>query len=330
MGLYVMGFLFIFMSSLVGFLLARQLVISSLVGVICGFLSGLALLLVLLGARKISFKSLGRILLGLLIGLVVGGALSYGLSLFIPREEIFLMVAMFIIAISGSLGIIFAAKREEIASFIGYHIISHMMGTHAHYKILDTSTIIDGRIADIIETGFLEGRLIVPQFVLGELQQVADSPDPLKRNRGRRGLDILNRIQKSKNVRIKFHERDFPEIRGVDGKIVKLASLLRSRVLTNDYNLNKVAELQGIKVLNINDLANAVKPIVLPGEVMNVKVIKDGKEYGQGVGYLDDGTMVVVESGRNYIGESIEVLVTSILQTSAGRMIFTRPKGGEE
>jgi len=330
MGLYLIGFLFIFMSSLVGFLLARQLDVSTLVGVTCGFLGAILLLLVVLGARRISFKNLGRIILGLLVGLVIGGAISYGVSFLIPREEIILVVAMFIIALSGSLGILIAAKQQEIASFIGSYIIPHMIGGQTRYKILDTSAIIDGRIADIIETGFMEGTIIIPHFVLRELQQVADSSDPLKRNRGRRGLDILNRIQKSERVKVKFHDKDFPGIRGVDGKLIKLASLLRGKVITNDYNLNKVAELQGITVLNINDLANAVKPIVLPGEVMNIRIIKDGKEYGQGIGYLDDGTMVVVENGRNFIGQSIDVLVTSILQTAAGRMIFTRPKGEEE
>ncbi|MGG4033486.1 PIN/TRAM domain-containing protein [Paenibacillus cisolokensis] len=194
------------------------------------------------------------------------------------------------------------------------------------HKILDTSVIIDGRIADICKTGFIEGTLVIPEFVLEELQHIADSSDLLKRNRGRRGLDILNKIQKELDVKVLIYEGDFEEIGEVDSKLVKLAKALRGKVVTNDFNLNKVCELQGVSVLNINDLANAVKPVVLPGEEIVVQVIKDGKEHGQGVAYLDDGTMIVVEGGRDYIGTTMEVLVTSVLQTSAGRMIFAKPK----
>jgi uncharacterized protein YacL len=193
-------------------------------------------------------------------------------------------------------------------------------------KILDTSVIIDGRIADICQTGFLEGTLVIPQFVLEELQHIADSSDVLKRNRGRRGLDILNKVQKELAVKVEIYEGDFEEISEVDSKLVKLAKLVSGIVVTNDFNLNKVCELQGVSVLNINDLANAVKPIVLPGEELKVQVIKDGKEHNQGVGYLDDGTMIVVEEGRGHIGKTIDVVVTSVLQTSAGRMIFAKPK----
>ncbi|OBZ15602.1 twitching motility protein PilT [Bacillus sp. FJAT-27264] len=194
------------------------------------------------------------------------------------------------------------------------------------HKILDTSVIIDGRIADICKTGFIEGTIVIPEFVLEELQHIADSSDLLKRNRGRRGLDILNKIQKELDVKVLIYEGDFEEISEVDSKLVKLAKVLRGKVVTNDFNLNKVCELQGVSVLNINDLANAVKPVVLPGEEIIVQVIKDGKEHGQGVAYLDDGTMIVVEGGREYIGTTMEVLVTSVLQTSAGRMIFAKPK----
>jgi uncharacterized protein YacL len=194
------------------------------------------------------------------------------------------------------------------------------------WKILDTSVIIDGRIADICQTGFLEGTIIIPQFVLEELQHIADSSDVLKRNRGRRGLDILNRIQKELAIKVDIYEGDFEEIQEVDSKLVKLAKLTGGVVVTNDFNLNKVCELQGVSVLNINDLANAVKPVVLPGEELNIQVIKDGKEHNQGIAYLDDGTMIVVEEGRDYIGKRIDVLVTSVLQTSAGRMIFAKPK----
>ncbi|MFO1442043.1 PIN/TRAM domain-containing protein [Bacillus sp. Bva_UNVM-123] len=193
-------------------------------------------------------------------------------------------------------------------------------------KLLDTSVIIDGRIADICQTGFLEGTIVIPQFVLEELQHIADSSDVLKRNRGRRGLDILNRIQKELAINVEIYEGDFEEIQEVDSKLVKLAKVTNGIVVTNDFNLNKVCEFQGVSVLNINDLANAVKPVVLPGEEMKVQVIKDGKEQNQGIAYLDDGTMIVVEEGRDYIGKYIDVLVTSVLQTSAGRMIFAKPK----
>ncbi|WP_213974071.1 PIN/TRAM domain-containing protein [Tepidanaerobacter acetatoxydans] len=193
-------------------------------------------------------------------------------------------------------------------------------------KILDTSVIIDGRIADICRTGFIEGTLVIPGFVLEELRHIADSSDGLKRNRGRRGLDILNRIQKELDIEVEIYEGDFEDIAEVDSKLVKLAQVLEGCIITNDFNLNKVAEFQKVKVLNINELANAVKPVVLPGEEMMVQVIKDGKEMGQGVAYLDDGTMIVVDGGKKYIGDTIEVVVTSVLQTAAGRMIFAKPK----
>lgn len=197
---------------------------------------------------------------------------------------------------------------------------------YEEHKILDTSVIIDGRIADICKTGFIEGTLVIPEFVLEELQHIADSSDLLKRNRGRRGLDILNKIQKELDVKVMIYEEAVEEAGEVDSKLVKLAKAMRGKVVTNDFNLNKVCELQGVSVLNINDLANAVKPVVLPGEEIVVQVIKDGKEHGQGVAYLDDGTMIVVEGGRDFIGTTMEVLVTSVLQTSAGRMIFAKPK----
>lgn len=199
-----------------------------------------------------------------------------------------------------------------------------------NYKILDTSVIIDGRIADIVKTGFIEGILLIPGFVLEELRHIADSSDLLKRNRGRRGLDILNQISKETAIKVHIHEQDFEDINEVDSKLVRLGQVLGSPLLTNDYNLNKVAELQGVKVLNINELANALKPIVLPGEEMLVQVMKEGKEPGQGVAYLDDGTMIVVDTGRRFMGQNVTVLVTSVLQTAAGRMIFAKPKSVPE
>jgi len=196
-------------------------------------------------------------------------------------------------------------------------------------KVLDTSVIIDGRIADICETGFVDGTLIVPQFVLRELQQVADSADAMKRNRGKRGFDVLQRLQRNPKVTVKIDDLDFPQIGEVDRKLIEVAKLLGGKVLTNDYNLNKLSELSGVPVLNINELANSLKPVVLPGELMQVRVLKEGKEAGQGVGYLDDGTMVVVDHGKKYLGQIVDVMVTSVLQTTAGRMIFTRLREDE-
>jgi uncharacterized protein YacL len=190
------------------------------------------------------------------------------------------------------------------------------------HKILDTSVIIDGRIADIAETGFLDGVIVIPQFVLRELQLVADSADSMKRNRGRRGLDILQRIQKIATLQIQIVEDDFPAVREVDLKLIELAKVYEGKIVTNDFNLNKVAQLQGVAVLNINELANSLKPIVLPGEIMKVFILKEGKEYNQGVAYLDDGTMVVVDNARKMIGKNIDISVTSVLQTTAGKMIF--------
>jgi uncharacterized protein YacL len=193
-------------------------------------------------------------------------------------------------------------------------------------KILDTSVIIDGRIFDICKTGFIEGPIVIPSFVLEELRHIADSSDNLKRARGRRGLDILNQIQKELPIAVEISERDFTNIAEVDSKLLKLAQVLSGKVITNDFNLNKVAEFQGVPVLNINELANAVKPVVIPGEEMQLTIIKDGKESGQGIAYLDDGTMIVIEGGKKHVGEHVEVLVTSVLQTAAGRMIFGKIK----
>jgi len=197
-------------------------------------------------------------------------------------------------------------------------------GPQRHYKILDTSVIIDGRIADLCETGFIDGAMVIPQFVLKELQLVADSSDSMKRNRGRRGLDILQKIQKMAGVEVVISDVDFPEVKEVDLKLIELARNLSGKIVTNDFNLNKVAQLRGVAVLNINELANALKPVVLPGEVMKVFILKEGKEYNQGVAYLDDGTMVVVDNARKMISKTIDIVVTSVLQTTAGKMIFGR------
>ncbi len=268
---------------------------------------------------------------GLIIGLIIAYLLSqpfYRLN--IPYLGVIISIILYLIF--GYLGIkVPTRKKEDFSSAFG----SMKKGSGKDKlknnckscpKVLDTSVIIDGRIADICKTGFIEGPLVIPEFVLQELQHIADSSDSLKRNRGRRGLDILNKIQKELDIEVIIHDKKFEDVKEVDTKLLKLTQLLKGKIITNDYNLNKVAEVQGIDVLNINELANAVKPVVLPGEEMVVQVIKDGKEVGQGLAYLDDGTMIVVEGGKKHIGETIDVLVTSVLQTSAGRMIFAKPK----
>ncbi|TWH47003.1 PIN/TRAM domain-containing protein [Sporomusa sp. KB1] len=275
--------------------------------------------------------------LGLATGLIISNLLG---SAFLPIPIVGKYIPLVLSVILGYLGVNVAIrKREEILNMFSNlpalpwlnrdgkeRVRETKDASVCQAKILDTSVIIDGRIADICKSGFIEGALIIPTFVLEELQHIADSSDLLKRNRGRRGLDILNRMQKEFALNVQIENQDFEDIAEVDSKLIKLGQLLQAKVITNDYNLNKVAELQGVSVLNINELSNAVKPVVLPGEEMVVHVVKDGKEFGQGVAYLDDGTMIVVDGGKRHIGETVGVLVTSVLQTAAGRMIFAKPK----
>ncbi|HLR02474.1 MAG TPA: PIN/TRAM domain-containing protein [Virgibacillus sp.] len=272
------------------------------------------------------------------LGLIIGLVIAYLINITIQDIDIRFVsqiIPLFITILLGYFGFqVGFRRREEFVNLLNRKEKDKRKSIEPEAKsevaptpkILDTSVIIDGRVADICQTSFLEGTIVIPQFVLGELQHIADSSDALKRNRGRRGLDVLNRIQKELPVPVEIYEGDFEDIPEVDSKLIKLAKVMNGVVVTNDFNLNKVCDLQGVKVLNINDLANAVKPVVLPGEELSVQVIKDGKEQNQGIAYLDDGTMIVVEEGRDYIGKTIEVLITSVLQTSAGRMIFAKPK----
>lgn len=270
---------------------------------------------------------------GAIIALIISSMIGSILTAIIPNKVGTLIYACLNI-IAAILGADIAVKKkDEILDIFGS--IKKVSSSKekknknmnkATSKVLDTSVIIDGRIFDLCQTGFIEGTLIIPHFVLDELRHISDSSDSLKRNRGRRGLDILNKIQKELNVEVEITEKDFPNIAEVDSKLLKLAQTLNGKVITNDYNLNKVAEFQGVPVLNINELANAIKSVVLPGEEMLIQIIKDGKESGQGLSYLEDGTMIVVEGGRKYIGQNIEVIVTSVLQTPAGRMIFAKKK----
>lgn len=276
---------------------------------------------------------------GLAIGLIIANLLG---SAFSPIPIVGSYIPIVLNIVLGYMGIhIMIRKRKELIELLAALPKMREKGKEKEkdaleeserkrYKLLDTSVIIDGRIADICKSGFLEGTILLPVFILEELQHIADSSDLLKRNRGRRGLDVLNRIQKELGVYVQIDNRDFDDITEVDSKLVKLAQVVKGKIVTNDYNLNKVAELQGVPVLNINELSNAIKPVVIPGENMVVNVVKDGKEFGQGVAYLDDGTMIVVEGGKKHIGDTIEVLVTSVLQTAAGRMIFAKPKAMEK
>jgi uncharacterized protein YacL len=263
-------------------------------------------------------------LIGGTIGLAIARAIGLGLFWANSGDSRVEFLHSFILIALPYLGLLMGAKHGDFLEPSRLISIFTAKNAGRRYKILDTSVIIDGRIADICETGFVDGTLVVPQFVLKELQLVADSADALKRNRGRRGLDILQKIQKMAGVSVQISDVDFPEVREVDLKLIELARTIRGKIVTNDFNLNKVAHLRGVEVLNVNELANALKPIVLPGEVMTVFILKEGKEHNQGIAYLDDGTMVVVDNARKLIGKTIDVAVTSVLQTTAGKMIFGR------
>jgi uncharacterized protein YacL len=302
--------------------------VTSLSGLLLGALCGVMVALLQRRFRQVSLKVIIAGVIGSVAGLGLVGIflLAIGsLLIFLPAH---IAMALRIMAALGAayLGAAIAIEKGREFSMANLVRLLREEPRTKSYKILDTSVIIDGRIADICETGFVEGTLLIPQFVLRELQHIADSSDPLKRNRGRRGLDILQKIQKKIDVHVEISDMEFPEIRDVDAKLVAMAKAYNAKVVTNDFNLNKVASLHGVGVLNINELTNALKPVVLPGEDMRVYVLKEGKEYNQGVAYLDDGTMVVVDNGRRYIGQTIEVCVTTVLQTTAGRMIFSRLK----
>ncbi|MDA8173251.1 MAG: TRAM domain-containing protein [Nitrospiraceae bacterium] len=295
--------------------------LGGIIGLVLGFITFIVEALL----RRISLGTIIGGLIGLFLGLLFARLLLLPVLGILPANT----REIFIFLLSGLLGwggFFLGLKRGKNLTIPGLFRIFRGEVQEQNLKILDTSVIIDGRIAEICESGFIEGAFIAPQFILHELQHIADSPDPLKRARGRRGLDILHRMQKMANITIRIIEEDFPKIKEVDAKLVALGKAMGAKIITNDFNLNKVAELQGISVLNINELANVLKPVVLPGETMSVFIIKEGKESNQGVAYLDDGTMVVVDNGRKLIGKHAEVSVTSVLQTTAGRMIFTKTK----
>ena len=290
-------------------------------------LSGALALFVILAeirVRRLSLKTLIGAALGSVLGIIGASLISLviGRMLLKPSDQTFAQVMVLILM--AYVGLVSGAAKGEYLDLSALGGIFSDRSLRKSYKVLDTSVIIDGRVADICRTGFLEGTLVVPHFVLRELQQIADSADSIKRNRGRRGLDILEKVKSVPGITVQIVEKDYPDVKEVDLKLIELAKELGAKIVTNDFNLNKVSQLRGVDVLNINELANALKPVVLPGETMKVFILKEGKEYNQGVAYLDDGTMVVVDNARRMIGKTIATQVTSVLQTTAGKMIFGR------
>ena len=291
---------------------------------LAGLAVGGAVLLAEMRIRRMSLKRLIGAAIGALVGVIAASLLSWAVASANPNHSPTLQFFQLGLLLWATyIGLSVGANKGDLLELSA---LGGILGGESHArkasKILDTSVIIDGRIADIADTGFLDSLLVIPQFVLRELQLVADSSDSMKRNRGRRGLDVLQRIQKMPHLQVQIVEDDFPAVREVDMKLIELAKLYEAKIVTNDFNLNKVAQLRGVEVLNINELANSLKPIVLPGELMRVFILKEGKEFNQGVAYLDDGTMVVVDNAKRMIAKTIEISVTSVLQTTAGKMIF--------
>ena len=328
----ILRLLLVLACSVSGYLLASHLPITHTLGIWVkwiGALAGFIFALLALSIEKIIKKAPLKVIFGgtfgLFLGLVIAQLLGYAFS-GLQNSTIRISISVILSCVFGYIGLVLGGKKVEEFKWPGWGFFAKGSQKKNGGKILDTSVIIDGRVADICETDFLEGPLIIPQFILQELQHIADSADSLKRARGRRGLDILNRMQKGDTVEVKVVDDDYPDIKEVDAKLIALAREMNAKVVTNDFNLNKVAQLQGVLVLNINQLANALKPMVLPGEVLHLQIMREGKEQGQGVAYLDDGTMVVVENASRHLGQEVEASVTSILQTTAGRMIFSTLK----
>ena len=308
-----------------GYFIIREIFTSTvwgLFGAICGIALGYIILKLEEKLKDIPLKLIFGSLLGVTVSLLIANLFISKLLLALVKDiPITLPIYVLFYFVMGYLGFRIGEKKSQTLDLSKIPLFDKMEGTE-DAKILDTSTIIDGRIADICETGFVEGTFMIPQFVLYEIQHIADHQDTVKRTRGRRGLEVLHRLQKQTFVKVKIVDYDFPKLKDVDTKLIALAKKLNGKIVTNDYNLNKVAELQGIEVLNINQLATALKPAILPGEQMNIRILKEGKEYGQGIGYLDDGTMIVVDEAKKLLGKAVDVVVTSVLQTTSGRMIF--------
>jgi uncharacterized protein YacL len=323
MNLLFVRILFMIGSIIIGFFTLEPIG-KGIPGIFIGAIAGAVIIILEMGMRRVSVKGLSSSVFGLILGLIVAKLVTDAVSLLRIPADTLNIIRVTSILIFCYLGMVLTLRGKDEFNIIIPYVRLRRQDQIEEVTLLDTSVIIDGRIVDICKTKFIEGKIAIPRFVLKELQQIADSTDPIKRQRGRRGLDILHVIQKEIGQDITLHEEDFPEIADVDSKLVKLAKLIEAKILTVDFNLNRVASLQGVKVLNINELANALKSVVFPGEHMQIKLIKEGKEYNQAVGYLDDGTMVVVEDARRFIGQEVKVVVTSVLQTQAGRMIFTK------
>ena len=304
--------------------LSVQLPFGGWISAVIGAIIGCLIVLIDVFFKQYTVRNILAVILGLALGLLTHKLFMMVVAYANFTHDVTRTFAIVSAILFSYLGIITILRGQDEFSLMIPFVHLDSKGPGEEMILLDTSVIIDGRIADIANTHFLSSKLILPRFVLKELQLIADSSDPLKRNRGRRGLDVLNTIQSNPNITVKIHELDFPEFNTVDAKLVKMGQVLQAKVFTNDYNLNKVAELQGVKVLNINDLANALKPVVMPGEEMEIKILKEGKEQEQGVAYLDDGTMVVVDNGKRRLGYTVKVTITSVLQTQAGRMIFAK------
>lgn len=330
LGLWILRIVLFLICGISGYTLTQGISSSPpipFLGLIGGLFLAALTLLIEIGLRKIPLKNLLGSFTGLILGIMAANLLSnVFFSNLYNHQQTTLPLLGVLYGVCGYIGLRIGFKKGEEIHLPGWKLFSKNAPQSENAKILDTSVIIDGRIADITETGFLEGTLIIPQFVLNELQHIADSSDSIKRTRGKRGLEVLHHIQKQASVDVRIVDTDYPTVKEVDSKLIELAKEVRGKIITNDSNLNKVAELQGIEVLNINELTNSLKPVVLPGEEINVKILKEGKEMGQGVAYLDDGTMIVVDNGRRQMGKTIDVIVTSVLQTPAGRMIFARLK----
>ncbi|MFH0811095.1 MAG: PIN domain-containing protein [Pseudomonadota bacterium] len=333
MGKLILRATLIILCSAIGYLIPgyiREASIPRWLGLAGGFLFALLALLLEEIIRKTPLKTTVGATIGMLVGLGIASLISSPITRLSDNSMAQTLIFILIASAFGYVGLVMGSSKQiadlkfpNPARLAGR--ISRGHGKKDSAKVVDTSAIIDGRLADLCDTGFLEGPLLIPQFILQELRHIADSSDALRRSRARRGLDALSRIQKSA-VEVKVVDEDFPQIHEVDSKLIALAVRMQAKIVTNDYNLNKVAKLQGLDILNINDLAAALRPVVLPGETLRVQIVREGKEPGQGVSYLDDGTMVVVENAARLVGKSLEVSVTSVLQTSAGRMIFATPK----
>jgi len=323
MNLLLLRILFIIGSSIIGYQTLEPLG-NPLLGLLVGLAAALVIIALEIGMRKVSTAGLSSSVFGLILGLIMSKLVTDAFSLASIPSESLPFVRVTLTLVFCYLGMVIGLRGKDEFNVIIPYVRLKRQDQVETVTALDTSAIIDGRIVDICKTHFLEGKIVVPRFVLNELQHIADSTDPIKRQRGRRGLEILHIIQKELGANISLHEEEFPEVAEVDAKLVKLAKLLEAKIMTVDFNLNRIASLQGIKILNINELANALKPVVFPGERMEIKLIKEGKEHNQAVGYLEDGTMVVVEDARRLIGQEVKVVVTSVLQTQAGRMIFSK------